>query len=299
MAAAGSAADAIYYGGDIITMAGEDPQYAQAVAVLNSEIVFVGGKEQALEYQDNDTLMVDLQGKTMLPGFIEPHLHPSIAAIMLPNEIVAPYDWVLPDETKKGVQGHDQYIERITESIKNNAQSDQVYFIWGYHQLWHGELSREMLNEIAPKQAVAVIHRSFHEIYLNDAAIAALGIEKKDFSDNYQVDWDAGHFYEGGWLALVPKMAPILLDKNRYLAGLSIMSQLIVKNGITTIAEPGFPSSSFDAEYNLLKVEMDKQPPYSIYLIPNGTQLYRMKGGNMEAPARAPFYAASHGVLYR
>ena len=59
----------------------------------------------------------------------------------------------------------------------------------------------------------------------------------------------------------------------------------MVKNGITTIAEPGFPSSNFDSEYQLLKVEMDKQPPYSVYLIPNGTQLYGMKGGNEEALA--------------
>ena len=277
--------DSIYYGGDILTMASDTAQYAQAVAVLNGEILFVGSKEQALQHQSDGTAMVDLKGKTMMPGFIEPHLHPSIAAIMLPNEIIAPYDWVLPDETKRGVQGHDNYIDRITTSIENNAQSDNVYFIWGYHQLWHGELSRDILNTIAPDRPVAVIHRSFHEIYLNDAAIAAIGIQEADFLGNPQVDWKAGHFYEGGWLALVPRMASNLLDLKRYLQGLSIMSQLVVQNGITTIAEPGFPSANFEAEYALLKIEMDKLPPYSVYLIPNGTQLYRMKGGNEEALA--------------
>jgi predicted amidohydrolase YtcJ len=278
-------ANSIYFGGDILTMANDTAEYAEAVAVLNGKILFVGKKEQALLHQSDETVMVDLQGNTMMPGFIEPHLHPSIAAIMLPNEIIAPYDWVLPDETKIGVQGHDNYIDRITTSIEENAQSDNVYFIWGYHQLWHGELSRDILNRIAPDQPVAIIHRSFHEIYLNDAAIAAIGIEKKDFLGNPQVDWKAGHFYEGGWLALVPRMASNLLDLKRYLKGLSIMSQLVVQNGITTIAEPGFPSANFEAEYALLKVEMDKLPPYSVYLIPNGTQLYRMKGGNKEALA--------------
>lgn len=278
-------ADSIYYGGDILTMANDAPQHVQAVAVLNGEILFVGSKERSLLHQNDETIMVDLEGKTLMPGFIEPHLHPSIAAIMLPNEIIAPYDWVLPDETKPGVQGHDKYIDRITRSIEENAQSDEVYFIWGYHQLWHGELSRELLNRIAPDQPVAIIHRSFHEIYLNDAAIAAIGIQEADFLGNPQVDWEAGHFYEGGWLALVPRMAPNLLDITRYLEGLSIMSELVTQNGITTIAEPGFPSSNFDAEYALLKIEMDKLPPYSVYLIPNGTQLYRMKGGNKEALA--------------
>ncbi|MDG2045788.1 MAG: amidohydrolase [Halioglobus sp.] len=283
--AASIIADSIYYGGDILTMATDAPQYAQAVAVLNGEIIFVGDEKQSLLHQGEETVMVDLEGKTMMPGFIEPHLHPSIAAIMLPNEIIAPYDWVLPDETKIGVQGHDNYINRITASIGENAQNDKVYFIWGYHQLWHGELSRELLNRIAPDQPVAIIHRSFHEIYLNDAAITAIGIQEADFLGNPQVDWEAGHFYEGGWLALVPRMAPNLLDITRYLEGLSIMSELVTQNGITTIAEPGFPSSNFEAEYALLKMEMDKLPPYSVYLIPNGTQLYRMKGGNKEALA--------------
>ncbi|MEJ6540566.1 MAG: amidohydrolase [Halioglobus sp.] len=278
-------ADSIYYGGDILTMASGAAHYAQAVAVLNGKILFVGKKEQALLHQSDETVMVDLEGNTMMPGFIEPHLHPSIAAIMLPNEIIAPYDWVLPDETKRGVQGHENYIDRITTSIEENAQSDNVYFIWGYHQLWHGELSRNILNNIAPDQPVAIIHRSFHEIYLNDAAIAAIGIQEADFLGNPQVDWKAGHFYEGGWLALVPRMASNLLDMNRYLEGLSIMSQLVVQNGITTIAEPGFPSANFEAEYALLKIEMDKLPPYSVYLIPNGTQLYRMKGGNEQTLA--------------
>ena len=139
------------------------------------------------------------------------------------------------------------------------------------------------MNEIAGDQPVGIIHRSFHEIYLNDAAIAKLGIQEADFSGNPQVEWAKGHFYEGGWLALVPKMSPILLEPTGYLEGLSTMSKLLLKNGITTIAEPGFPSSDFDGELQLLMKEMEKNPPYDVYLIPSGTQLYGMKGGNKEA----------------
>ncbi len=279
------AADAIYFGGDIVTMAGDGLEYVEAVAILDGTILAAGDLDMAAALKSDRTRMVNLQGRTMMPGFIEPHVHPSIAAVMLPNEIIAPYDWVLPGETKQGVQGHDEYIERLTESIDRHGEADKVYFVWGYHQLWHGELSRGLLNKIAPEQPVAVIHRSFHEIYLNDAAIALLGIKREQFEGHPQVDWADGHFYEGGWLALVPTLAPRMLEPSRYLQGLDILSELVVKNGITTIAEPGFPSSNFDSEYQLLKVEMDKQPPYSVYLIPNGTQLYGMKGGNEEALA--------------
>ena len=284
-AAPAPTADAIYFGGDIVTMAGDKLEYVEAVAILDGKILAAGGLGETTGLATDRTRSVDLQGWTMMPGFIEPHLHPSIAAIMLPNEIIAPYDWVLPGETKKGVQGHDEYIARLTDSVNRYAEAGQLYFVWGYHQLWHGELSRGLLNKIAPEQPVAVIHRSFHEIYLNDAAIALLDIKREQFEAHPQVNWARGHFYEGGWLALVPLLAPRMLQPARYLQGLEILSDLVVKNGITTIAEPGFPSSNFDGEYQLLKAEMDKQPPYSVYLIPNGTQLYQMKGGNEQALA--------------
>jgi predicted amidohydrolase YtcJ len=274
----------LYYGGHIITMDGDTLHTVESVVSLDGEIVFTGAKSEALDQFPNSREH-DLKGLTLMPGFVEPHVHPSLAATMLPNEIIAPYDWVLPTGTKKGVTGHEAYMERITASINENSKADEMYFIWGYHQLWHGKLSRELINNITSENPVGIIHRSFHEIYLNDAAIELLGIKEEDFKDNPQVEWEKGHFYEGGWLALVPKMAPIMLEPTRYMEGLGMMTQLIQKNGITTVAEPGFPSADFNGELALLKKEMAKNPPYDVYLIPSGTQLFGMKGGNEEAMA--------------
>lgn len=272
----------IYYNGDIITMEGDEPKYVDAVVQREGKIIFVGNKAETFEKFEGKAKKHDLNGATMMPGFIEPHLHPSIAATVLPNEIVAPYDWILPTGTKKGVSGHENYIAQITESIHKNATEDAVYLIWGYHQLWHGELNREMLNKIAGNKPVGIIHRSFHEIFVNDAAIKMMGIKEEEFKGNPQVNWGKGHFFEGGWLALVPKIGHLFFDKKKFMSGLEQMTQLLLINGITTIAEPGFPSSNFDLEYNFLKAEMDKKPPYDIYLIPNGTQLYSMKGNSNE-----------------
>jgi len=274
----------IYSGGDIITMNGASLRYAEAVVIDQDRIVFVGTRAEANRQHPKSKHRL-LNGRTMMPGFIEPHVHGSLAATILPNEIIAPYDWVLPGETKQGVTGHDAYMQRLAGSVRTKATTDKIFFVWGYHQLWHGELSRSLLNGISTKQPIAVIHRSFHEIYLNDAAIAAMNITEGDFSNNPQVDWAKGHFYEGGWMALAPRMAPLMLDSDSYMKGLGMMTQLIRKNGITTIAEPGFPSVSFEGEYALLKAEMAKNPPFDVYLIPNGTQLASMKGGNQAALA--------------
>lgn len=272
----------VYYNGDILTMEGDNATYAEAVVVKDGKITFLGSKDEAMKQAGEGHTMVDLEGKTLMPGFVEPHVHPSIAASILPNEIIAPYDWVLPTETKKGVIGHDAYIKALTASVQKNAKADEVYWVWGYHQLWHGDLSREMLNKIAPDKPIAVLHRSFHEVFLNDKAIELMQLKEADFKGNPQVDWKKGHFFEGGWLGLVPKIAQWFIVPARYSKGLELMTQLIQKNGITTVAEPGFPSSDFNLEYNLLKKEMDKNPPYSVYLIGNGTQLYGMNGNSNE-----------------
>ena len=273
----------LYHNGTVLTMAGDQPSIAEALVEENGRIVFVGSLSEARERAGARAVDFDLGGSTLMPGLIEPHLHPSLAAVMLQNEIIAPYDWNLPSGVKKGVSGEENYRERIARSIEENAKPGELYFIWGFHQLWHGTLSRDILNQIAGDQPVGIIHRSFHEIYLNDAAIALLGIEQNDFADNPQVYWDKGHFYEGGWLALVPVMAPVLLQPEKYRKGLASMTAILRQNGITTIAEPGFPSADFDLELSLLKSEMATNPPYDVFLIPNGTQLYGMKGGNNEA----------------
>ncbi len=272
----------LFFGGDILTMEGDTPHYVEAVIVHDGKIIYAGKKASAVNNFAGKTIEVDLKGKTMMPGFIEPHVHPSIAAILLGGDIVAPHDWNVPDGLKKGVEGHEAYLARLKESIAKYAKEDSVLFIWGYHQLWHGDLSRDILNKISPTKPVAVIHRSFHEVFLNDAAIKLMNVKEEDYKGNPQVEWKRGHFFEGGWLALVPRIAPQLLNPQRYKKGLSDMSKLITKNGVTTVAEQGFPESSFKMEYTILQAEMAKNPPYDVYNVLNGTQLYNANSKSNE-----------------
>ncbi len=273
-----SSVQTLYYGGDIITMEGNKPEYVEAVMVRDGKIIYAGKKANAVNNYAGKTAKVDLKGKTMMPGFIEPHLHPLIAAILLSGDIIAPHDWSVPDGIKKGVEGHDAYIKRLKASITKYGKKDDVLFVWGYHQLWHGKLDRKMLNEISPDIPVAVLHRSFHEVFLNDAAIRLMKIKEADYKGNPQVEWDKGHFFEGGWQALAPKIAPFMLNPVKYKKGLADMTKLMEKNGITTIDEPGFPNVDFDMEYDLLKSEMDKKPAYEIYNILNAGALTAVKG---------------------
>ncbi len=71
---ASSSDTTLYYGGDIITMEGEEAQYAEAVVQQNGKITFVGTLKDA-EKQFPKANKIDLQGKTLLPGFIDGHGH--------------------------------------------------------------------------------------------------------------------------------------------------------------------------------------------------------------------------------
>ena len=268
----------------IITMEPAMPE-ATAVAVADGRIVAVGSLEslKGLIYEREATIDRTLADTILMPGFIEPHLHPLIAAVLLSGDIVAPHDWNVPEEVKKGVEGHDEYIERLKASIAKKGKKGEVLFIWGYHQLWHGDLNRQMLNEIAPDVPVAVLHRSFHEVFINDRAIELFGIKEEDFKGNPQVEWDRGHFFEGGWMAMAPKIAPYMLNPVKYKKGLADMTRLMMQNGITTIAEPGLPNVNFEMEFGLLKSEMDKNPPFTVYNILNGPQLKAVYGSNEKA----------------
>lgn len=65
----------IYYGGDIITMEGDSAIYAEAVVQKDGKIIFVGSKEDAFKQYKGKAAEIDLQGKTMLPAFLDAHGH--------------------------------------------------------------------------------------------------------------------------------------------------------------------------------------------------------------------------------
>ena len=67
-------ADSVYVGGTILTMNPSNDE-ASAVAVLDGRIVAVGDDAAIMATAGDDTNVVDLTGKTLMPGFIDAHGH--------------------------------------------------------------------------------------------------------------------------------------------------------------------------------------------------------------------------------
>ena len=66
-------ADQIFYNGVLLTM--EEGSEASAIAIKDERIMAVGGDEEMLAYAGPETAQIDLEGRTLMPGFVDPHNH--------------------------------------------------------------------------------------------------------------------------------------------------------------------------------------------------------------------------------
>ena len=81
-------------------------------------------------------------------------------------------------------------LEKLVESKYENAGDNSSWIItWGYHHLFHGTISKAVLDKVCPKRPLIVWHRSFHEIYLNSQAIEAMEFENsEEMKSHHQVN---------------------------------------------------------------------------------------------------------------
>ncbi len=274
----------IYYGGDIITMEGDKPTYVEAVIEQNGKIIYAGKKSGAVNNFAGKNLEVNLQGKTMLPGFIEPHAHPvSIGGFILANDIVAPHEWRMPHKTYPGVSGKENYLKAVKNIIDSKKDTTKTVMIWGYHKAWHGDITLQDIDKVTGNVPTIIWQRSTHEIYLNTACVKKYGIKKGDLpqEDDEQADWKNYHFWERAYQMMKgTKLAPFFGDQEMLKLGMKRISQLMLQNGLTAMCEPSFPNSSFEDEYTVLKKGTEKAKAYTIYLIAGFPEQFVKKIGN-------------------
>ncbi|MGI9219634.1 MAG: hypothetical protein ACR2QS_01200 [Woeseiaceae bacterium] len=104
----------LWHGGPIVTMDVEQPRAEAVVTSSDGDILFVGSHTAAQE-QFANAQSYDLDGRTMMAGFIKQHLHPFLAALTLSIPVVAPEPWEIPGKTWPAAADVDSYIERLTE----------------------------------------------------------------------------------------------------------------------------------------------------------------------------------------
>ena len=260
----------IYTAKKIITMESALPE-ATAVAVANGRIVAVGSLESLSSWTEQKDARIDrrFEGKIMMPGFIDPHVHPSLPAVLTQFPFIAPDDWSLPTGEFPGAKTPEAYLKRLKQLVAEHSDESVPFIAWGYHPLWHGDLFRDELTTLFPDQPVMLWHRSFHEIVANDAALTMLDIKQADLAGNPLTDWSKGHFFENGMYALIPKM-PFLFDPARFGKGMENFIQMVHQGGVTTALDMGTGVfGNPDAEIDLIRYTVETvQAPARLILTP-------------------------------
>lgn len=160
------AREKIYYNGDIVTL--EEELYAKALHVKDGKIYKIGTKEDLEKEASAEVELVDLEGKTLMPSFIDPHSH------------FSGYASSFTQVDLQEAVNFDEISEAIVEFIKKNdipvgkwIQAD------GYDQNYLEEKihpTLEMLDEVAPNNPLIAKHKSGHMGVLNTLALKELGI---------------------------------------------------------------------------------------------------------------------------
>lgn len=165
-------AEILYFGGPILTME-NTPDQVEAVAVKNGKIIFAGTKSDADRYSEPSTKMINLNGRTLLPGFIDVHGHLTSRAGTMDAVDLSPDPYGTVNSIK------DLQIA-IRNYIKNNKITDQQPIIGnGYDDAImaeHRHPTKTELDAISKTNPIIVIHASGHASVANSAMLKLLGI---------------------------------------------------------------------------------------------------------------------------
>lgn len=169
----------LYHGGDIITMAGEEPSYVEAVVQREGQIIFTGAKADALAQFEGKAELVDLQGKTMLPGFIDGHGHVFNVGLQAASANLLP----APDGDGNSVEALKEIIKDWIKDNKDFIATTGWVIGFGYDD---SQLDRyptkEDLDSVSTDVPIYIIHQSGHLSVVNSKGLEMAGYtaETKD-----------------------------------------------------------------------------------------------------------------------
>jgi predicted amidohydrolase YtcJ len=151
-------ADMILCNGTVITVDKKDT-IAEAVAVKGGKIVTVGSNLQIMELRGENTEIVDLDKRTMLPGFIDAHTHVDLIGMAASNIIVDCYSPPL-----KSV---DEILEKLKQRVNITPKGELVI---GHGRFDQPYPTKAQLDSVAPDHPV-IIKNSMHDYTLNSFAL--------------------------------------------------------------------------------------------------------------------------------
>ncbi len=259
----------ILYNANIITMCKEDEidekkiRYYEALCFENGIIKKVGTNEEVLKLKDNNTKVVDMEGKTILPSFIDSHSHFSAVA----NSFLQ----VDLNECKSFEDIKNKILEY---KEKNNIKDDEWIIANGYDNTFLKEQKHptiRFLDTLNINNPIVLKHKSEHMGVFNKKALELLGITKNTKSpEGGKIEIKngdlTGYLEEIAFVSYLKKVPMPSMDK--LLKAYEKAQDEYISYGITTIQE-GYMSKELLniyrvlVEKNILKLDVVGYPDFN------------------------------------
>ena len=234
------AADTIYFNGNIITLDGNE-LLAEAIAIKDGKILAVGDNDIMVSLSNEATRQVDLEGKTMLPGFVDGHSHLSGVAIQaVTANLLPPPDG--PGQNIAALQRALRDFMATSEMVKQH--SVVIGFNYDDSQLEEGRHpNRHELDVVSTEMPIMITHQSGHIGVYNSKALEMFGINAdSDDPSGGIIQRESGSQEPNGVLeenahfALLYKMIPPFTMQERVTA-IKAAEMQYLSNGFTTIQD--------------------------------------------------------------
>jgi predicted amidohydrolase YtcJ len=166
-ACAAPAATVLYTDARIYT---NDPAmpWAEALAVRDEKILVVGSAKEVRATAGRDSVVVDLKGRFVLPGFNDAHVHLSLAGQDLLGVQLAEVPSIAAMQ------------RRVKEAVSHHKAGEWITGIGWHQEKWPDKKfpSRQQLDVVAPKNPVLLYHQSGHIAIANSFALEFAGVTK-------------------------------------------------------------------------------------------------------------------------
>ncbi len=162
----GGVAELVLRNGAVYTVDAAQP-WAQAVAVSDGRIVEVGSDEDVDRWTAPGTRVVDLDGKMVLPGFGDSHVHPVYGGAALARCNL------------NGLYSQEEVLEEVRNCAAQGDADDWIvgggWFLWLFPD---GNPHKSLLDEIAPGRPVYLTPNYGHQAWVSSRALQIAGIDK-------------------------------------------------------------------------------------------------------------------------
>jgi len=162
-----SISDIVFLNGSVYT-ADNGNSWAEAVGILDSEIIFVGTNERAKKIIGSETKVVDINGKMLLPGFHDVHCHPDQGGVMFTTYCPL-----------FGLGKGEKILSKIKEFTEKLPHDEWVLGTgWALGAFQDLNPRKEDLDSITGGRPAYMIAEDWHNIWVNSKALQIMGIDK-------------------------------------------------------------------------------------------------------------------------